>query len=155
MNYLRICNQFISDRLTKQDFEGYAEKHHIIPKSFNGTNCKSNLIRLTASDHLFAHLLLARIYKGKMVYALHRMLTHNKYSNKKVRLHYQFVKSNLKVSDEHKSKLRIAQTGKIYDDNARRNISQGLKGRKLSDEHKRKLSLAAKGRKNKIGEFYE
>ena len=65
MNYKRIYNQFIADRRAKEHtLTGYTEKHHIVPRSLGGDNSKENLIRLTAEDHLHAHLLLAKIYGG-------------------------------------------------------------------------------------------
>jgi len=64
MNYQRIYDEFIADRLKKQPEKGFmCEEHHILPISLGGSNFKSNLIRLSYSDHLFAHELLARIYR--------------------------------------------------------------------------------------------
>lgn len=120
MDYKKIYNQFIADRLDKQDFNGYSEKHHIIPKSLGGSDLPENIIKLTASDHFFAHALLARIYKGKMVYALLQMLNfERRNSNKQVRLHYQYVRSNLTLTKEHKLKISISNIGKH--DNAGKN----------------------------------
>lgn len=63
MNYKRIYDEFIADRKTKQPSKpDYYEVHHIIPRCMGGDDGPSNLIRLTASDHLFAHQLLARAY---------------------------------------------------------------------------------------------
>lgn len=68
MNYQRIYNQFIADRRTKEDAliqsGEYKERHHIIPKSLEGTDEPSNLIYLTAGDHYFAHLVLAYCHGG-------------------------------------------------------------------------------------------
>jgi hypothetical protein len=44
----------------------YFEKHHIVPRSLGGGDDPSNIIKLTAEDHLFAHLLLAKIHGGRM-----------------------------------------------------------------------------------------
>lgn len=69
MNYARIYSEFISDRLLKQPKDGrYFEIHHILPRCMGGGDEPGNLIRLTASDHLFAHQLLARAY-AKTKYA--------------------------------------------------------------------------------------
>lgn len=55
-------------------FEGYTETHHIIPRSFNGTDNKNNLIKLGARHHYLAHLLLAKATNSpKMIKALHKM----------------------------------------------------------------------------------
>lgn len=56
-------------------FDCYTETHHIIPRSFNGTNDNSNLIKLSARHHYIAHLLLARATNSpKMIKALHKMV---------------------------------------------------------------------------------
>lgn len=70
MNYLRIYENFVaSRRLLEQslvDSGDYKEVHHILPRSLGGNNDKDNLIALTPEDHYFAHLLLAKIYGGKL-----------------------------------------------------------------------------------------
>lgn len=43
---------------------GYTERHHILPRCFGGTNEKINLVRLTAREHLIAHLLLTKCTTG-------------------------------------------------------------------------------------------
>lgn len=70
MNYLRIYQNFIFSRraiekslLASGD---YKEIHHILPRSLGGGNTKENLIALTPEDHYFAHLLLAKIYGGRL-----------------------------------------------------------------------------------------
>lgn len=42
---------------------GYAERHHIVPKSAGGTNTVENLVWLTAREHFLAHWLLFRIQR--------------------------------------------------------------------------------------------
>jgi hypothetical protein len=57
------------------EFDCYTETHHIIPRSFNGTNDKNNLIKLGARHHYIAHLLLAKATNSpKMIKALHKMV---------------------------------------------------------------------------------
>jgi hypothetical protein len=69
VDYLRIYKEFIADRRNKEAkltaSNEYCEKHHIVPRSLGGSNCKSNLISLNPADHLFAHLLLAKSFGGK------------------------------------------------------------------------------------------
>lgn len=40
---------------------GYTEKHHIIPRSLGGSDCKSNLVKLSARQHYICHLLLTKM----------------------------------------------------------------------------------------------
>lgn len=72
-----IINRYISfiNHCKSLHFTGYTETHHIIPKSFNGNNSTSNLIRLSARHHYIAHLLLAKATGShKMIKALHKMI---------------------------------------------------------------------------------
>ncbi len=67
MDYERIYRAFIADRRGREaDLAGYSEKHHIKPRALGGTDEPANLIRLSAEDHFFAHLLLAKIHGGGM-----------------------------------------------------------------------------------------
>ena len=57
------------------EFDCYTETHHIIPRSFNGTNDNNNLIKLGARHHYIAHLLLARATNSpQRIKALHKMI---------------------------------------------------------------------------------
>lgn len=66
MDYQRIYNEFIADRKSKPTPAGYVERHHIVPRALGGGDESENLIELSAEDHFFAHLLLARIHGGPM-----------------------------------------------------------------------------------------
>lgn len=67
MDYKRIYAEFIKDRREKEKgLSGYVERHHILPRAMGGDNSRENLIRLTAEDHFFAHLCLAKIHGGKL-----------------------------------------------------------------------------------------
>lgn len=72
MDYEKIYKSFIKDRKNKS-VDGYSEKHHIIPRSFGGSDDSSNIVKLTARDHYFAHCCLAKIHGGEMWSALHLM----------------------------------------------------------------------------------
>lgn len=131
MDYSRIYNQLISKRQNippPEDF--YYEKHHIIPRCLNGTNCKSNIVRLTAREHYIAHLLLAKIHKNKGL-------------AKAVALMSRQI-STIKSNSHLYQKSREAFANKM---------SQKMKGKKpnwlkrkvLSEEHTQKISNDTKG----------
>ena len=87
MNYYKIYNDIINRRIKCPIYkkDQYCEKHHIIPKSLNGSNDKSNLVNLTAREHYIAHLLLWKHYKSindinatyKMAAAVSKMINGN------------------------------------------------------------------------------
>lgn len=100
MDYLKIYKSFIDDRLQKQGnlvkSNSYFEKHHILPKSLGGKDIKSNIVCLSPEDHFFAHILLAKIYGGKMMRALFAMAnfknTHRDNYNFKKRMQYGHIR---------------------------------------------------------------
>jgi hypothetical protein len=127
--YYRIISVAKSRTLT-----GYVEKHHIIPKSFGGTNEKENIVKLTAREHFICHRLLVKMTEGdlkkKMIHAVWSMTR----------------------SSNNQSRLKI--TGRTYD-TIRTEFSKMLsstrkgvmnKGKKLSTEHKLAISKSTKGR---------
>jgi len=67
------------------------ERHHIIPKCLGGQNGPDNLVNLTYSDHMFSHLLLAKIYGGGLAIAFSKMLTVPRYQGRHTRLTYAKV----------------------------------------------------------------
>lgn len=61
VNYKRIYDQII-DRRRAEPYNGYTERHHVIPKCLGGPDTKDNIVRLSAREHYLCHLLLTRIY---------------------------------------------------------------------------------------------
>lgn len=127
MNYKNIYSMFISSRkdqpLLKDE---YYENHHIIPKCLGGTNDPQNLIKLTAREHFFAHLLLSKFAGPKMKIALTWFVNG-----------LNLEKCKKKVSSRLIAKIR---------EEANVARSHALTGRKFSDEHKDALSVAKKGK---------
>ena len=87
--YTRWYYQLI-ENANKRDYTkiGMFDKHHIIPKSFGGSNDEKNLVKLTPREHYLAHLLLIKmtkgLYKQKMAFALFRFSpknTKNRFEN--------------------------------------------------------------------------
>ena len=62
-------------------FQGYTEKHHIIPRSLGGDDNVDNIISLSAENHLKVHILLPFFTSGenkrKMIYAWNMMSNRN------------------------------------------------------------------------------
>jgi hypothetical protein len=63
MNYKRIYVELMDRAVGRVEEVGeYYESHHIKPKSMEGTDDKSNLVKLTYREHFIAHWLLHRIF---------------------------------------------------------------------------------------------
>lgn len=170
MNYSKIYDSFISDRKSKQkELSGYTEVHHITPRAFGGSNDNENLVILTASDHYFAHLLLAKIYGGKMATALFFMSldgsrSANGHSAK--RWAYEFARKAVsdqkrklvgelshsygrKRSEETKRRISENRRGKMVGPaHFAYGVPSPLRGTTISEDAKLKISLANAGSKN-------
>lgn len=154
MDYQRIYNQLVSKR-QQQTPNCYTERHHIIPKCMCGSNKKQNLVRLTAREHFIAHVLLSKIYKGTLIYAVHRMITVNKYNSKKyewLRIQHSKTMSLLnkgrKHTEETKKKMSVSHTGTIRSDESKQTQSKSRMGMTASNDTKKKMSEAKLGKTN-------
>jgi len=142
----------------------YCEKHHIIPKSFGGSNKKENTVYLTAKDHFRCHQLLINFTKGadngKMWNALWRMM--NKQSHNQLR-NYNFTKKDYEIArinhalvhskrmsgeqnpffgknhtNETKHKMSARKKGKSYEE---------IYGKEFADEMRARRKIEATGKK--------
>jgi len=126
MDYKKIYDIFIASRsISQMDLVMY-EVHHILPRSLGGSDCPSNLIRLSYRDHFFAHKLLAKFAGYKMKLAL-TWFVNGSNANRYHRL----------PSSRLISKIR-EDANKV-----RKNM---LTGRSFTDEHKANLSASKKGK---------
>ena len=134
--YQKWYDQLIS-RARNRTIEGYVERHHIVPKSLGGTDEKSNLVKLTAREHLIAHMLLPRFVENKkpMWHALWCMVNTNG------------IKVNSRLYEQAKIEFRSICTGIKRSPDFCAKMSVVLKGRKLSPVHIAKMSATRKGKK--------
>ena len=79
LNKYQVWYDQLIERARNRVITGYYEKHHIVPKSLGGANDESNLVKLTAREHVMAHMLLPRFVEepSKMWYALWCMVNTN------------------------------------------------------------------------------
>jgi ribonucleotide reductase alpha subunit len=125
----------------------YTEKHHIIPKSFGGSNESNNIVALTAREHFICHLLLVKFtvekYKSKMITAAFNMVHMNK----------QKVNSRIyeKLKFQHKNNMKL--NNPMHNPITRQKLSEtnkgkpsSRKGKTLSLESRKIISEKAKGR---------
>lgn len=149
--YFNIVNNAKSRTLSK---EIYTEKHHIIPKSLNGSNESNNLVNLTAREHFICHRLLTKmtigIFKRNMVFAMWSMLQRDHSRNKsryKINSHlYTILKIQHATANSllHKGKIVSIETRKKISSKAKGRVSPN-KGKAMSDAQKHKLSIAKTG----------
>jgi len=136
VNYERIYAEFVNDRRRREAvLSGYSERHHIVPRCMGGDDEPGNLIRLTPEDHIVAHLLLARIYGGRLWYALTVMMRPAKRLGIVLR-----GKRARRVAALARRKQAELQLGVLRPD-----VSAKLSGRAKSEEHKNNLSKARFG----------
>ncbi len=154
----------------------YTERHHILPRSFGGSNHKDNLIFLTAREHFIAHLILWKAFRESMTTAFMMMCTvHSSNQQRYINLtsrQYEVLKEDyaLKVSKRFKGKKRPEHSrrmrgennpffGKDHSDEFKKLSSRLHKGKKLSEEHIEILRKANTGifrseeTKKKMGAF--
>lgn len=154
MDYGRIYREFIADRRAKPVPQGYTEKHHIVPRSLGGGDDAENIITLTAEDHIFAHLLLAKAYGGKLWFPLTIMLKparQLKILSRGKRARRIAALAKKKQSERQLGQKRpdvsLALRGKPKSDTARAAMSAAAKGKVITAETRAKMSKANKGRK--------
>lgn len=153
-------------------YDGYTEKHHIIPKSLVPPNELDNLVKLSAREHFICHLLLAKITEGKekakMIWALHSM-TYRKIDKQKrdfkisskiyqiIREEFSMMikksKTGIPRSPEFCAKMSIIAKNRVWSDENKAQMSISRKGlntwskdRKLSPEHIANIAKASTGR---------
>lgn len=117
VNYIEYCKKTsVSSK--------YTEKHHIIPRSFGGSDLTDNLIELSARQHYIAHILLAKATNHpKMIKALHKMVystTGDVQRNYRVSSKvYEFLRSeHAKIVSSYSKNTVVAR--QIYTDEIKR-----------------------------------
>lgn len=96
MDYERIYRAFIENRRARQPELG-GERHHILPRALGGGDEEENLVTLSPSDHLFAHILLAKIHGGSMLHAVALMLNDGKYRGRVSRTWFARIRGEWKA----------------------------------------------------------
>ena len=149
MNYQNIYIRLIEHAKQRTVQTGYVEKHHILPRSLGGKDEIENMVSLTAREHFIAHLLLAKIYGGKMIYAVFMMSTRKGYTNRDYEnLRIEFGKQvsankerGLKISrkltgipktEEHKNECKNSRTnggGWVVSEKRKLELSDNMTGK--------------------------
>lgn len=104
MNYQKLYENIIEYRKANK-LDEYTEIHHIIPKSFGGSDTIENLVELSAREHFICHVLLVKMQKRntdnfyKMCLALSMMKNSSsnqvRYFNSRI---YKHLRENHSIS---------------------------------------------------------
>jgi hypothetical protein len=138
MNYQRHYDLLIAKAQARIGVNGYAEKHHIIPKSLGGSNAKSNMVTLTGREHFVAHMLLARIH-GKGLWQAAVMMK-NKSAVQPGRV------GNSRLYEMAKREWVAHLKNQTRPEHVVQAVRAARTGSKASEETKAKMSAARKGR---------
>ena len=152
MNLQHIYDSFIAGRRAREGDLCEYETHHVMPRCLSGGDEDNNRIRLSYSDHLFAHLLLAKIHGGRPARALLFMLQLERYRGRQSRLAYQISRQG--VSEMMKgNRLCVgrSRTGWKHTPETRAKMSKarlGKPGPKLNAEQIAAMKQRQIGRKD-------
>lgn len=148
MNYKRIYENLIDKAAGRIFVSGIHERHHIVPKSFGGTDDKSNIAILTYREHFIAHWLLTKFTKGiylrKMKHALLRLTSKSKSHKGKIISSWQYdlakrLKSEAMIGNQYSK-------GHIQTEESRNKMSESWKRRgPVSEETRAKQSASRIG----------
>ena len=122
---LNSKNQF-----RKKSKKEYFEKHHIIPKSFGGSNLEENLVLLTPREHFICHLLLVKMcilksHTVKMIYALDYMTRKTRTCKGFDSKYYDYIKKlNSKTRSENMRGINNPFYGKTHSDEYKKKFSE-------------------------------
>lgn len=154
MDYQKIHDNIITNAKARSDIQGYFEIHHILPRSFGGTDDKENLVKLTGREHFIIHRILAKLHPNSgMVHAVYKMACTGKDTKYKVTSRtYEFLReahskrasSDLVAAKKKSNSLQGRKQSKEH-------IEKRVKSRKTNgvwhkEETKKKISQANSGR---------
>lgn len=168
MDYAKHYNKLIESRLSRE-IEGYFETHHIVPRCLGGSDDTSNLIKLTAREHLIAHILLMKINPEifGLTFAVTQMskkgiLNGRSYEyvrktcSKNQSLYFKDLwndplyrdKQEFRNSEDYKTKMSVRMKEYYQTEEGLKNIEivrKKITGKVISEEHRNKISEATKG----------
>jgi hypothetical protein len=155
--YTRWYYNIINTAKARQINTGYTERHHIIPRSLDGTDDADNLVDLTAHEHFVCHLLLPKMLTGKpkrsMCYAAWQMTNvHNRERYSPTARIYSLLKEQLSKSYKGVPKTYSSFAGKRHTEETKRKQSDvkigknnPMWGRKQSTKTIEAISSSQKG----------
>lgn len=162
MDYLKHYQALVEKAQKRSlSIDTYYETHHIVPRCLGGSNEVKNLVRLTAKEHFFAHLLLTRIYpeENKLHVAFWFMCNQRgrgKQVNRTTPSSRQYAnakKAFIEVQKKEKAgiknpeqSVRMKKNNPNYKPGVKEKQSTAKKGKPVPEEVKKKISKTLTGR---------
>jgi hypothetical protein len=167
MNYNKHYTALMAKARARAKPSGYAERHHVVPRSMGGSDRPDNLVWLTAREHFVAHVLLAKTHGGPqwfavMMFAAGEKRTVNSRLYEAAKKHHAVWMaenySGRKLPEKHRAAISAGLSGNTNTRGAslspthRAAIAESLRGntnnagRKASAETRAKMAAARRGR---------
>jgi len=167
--YRKWYDNIITNARTRHT-TGYVEKHHIIPRSLGGSDSESNIVSLSAREHVVCHMILTRITSGHhqvlMKFALGKFIQtalgqeryFTSWEYKKIREAISQARIGRKHSDDTRKKMSAKRKGRApwnkgikqgpHSEESNKKRSETLAGKKKPEGFGLKISQAKKGHKS-------
>ena len=157
MNYAKHYRALM-DRAEGRMLVGYSERHHVVPRCMD--KASKHTVRLTASEHFVAHLLLVKLHPGnhKLVFAAWRMLGDDsshpdmKRNNKS----YAWLRlANVEARKGNKYALGLRHTDALKEAGRVRMLGKAYaKGSKRTPEQREAKRIQMLGNKHGVSKHY-
>ena len=153
--YTQIYESIIT-RAKQRSIDSYTERHHIIPRSLNGSDDTDNLVDLTAREHFICHWLLTKMVdstndKWKMMNALGYMMWAENQNQERykvsARLYEQLKTKHSEMKSWAVAGERNGMYGKHHSEEAREKIRQSRLGNQINEEQRDKIRQFRTGKK--------
>lgn len=153
------CYYKIIENRKNNPFDGYVEKHHIIPKSLGGSNKKENIVALTAREHFICHRLLVKMTVGrdkmKMSYAIRCLINRKNKHQQRYKISSRMYASIISTTKSSISQFQTGENNPYYGKKHSTEVRDKMRakralqnppllGKKHSAETKEKIRMANK-----------
>ena len=144
--YTRWYFNIINAAKARKINTGYTERHHIVPRSLDGTDDTDNLVDLTAKEHFICHWLLFRMTvganKSKMANAWYRMCQRNQYQIRYFSRNYSLARKAFSDNNPFKQESvvaivrnRMITNNPMKDPEIARKVSLALTGKYIGEDN--------------------
>ena len=153
--YTQIYESIIA-RAKQRSLDSYTERHHIIPRSLNGSDAVDNLVDLPAREHFICHWLLTKMVdstndKWKMMNALGYMMWAENQNQERYKVNARLYEQLKTKHSEMKSWAVAGERngfyGKHHTDETKERIRQANLGNQITEEQRNKIRISKLGKK--------